>query len=303
MGPAQQQLKQHRQYHELQNSLQQGESTAIGLTTGHRFKIDTTAIKTDWLIARIQHQAEDRSHQPSQAAPRQRTQHYHNQFYCFAASRPLSPPPRAKPVMPGCQTATVIGHPQATLDTDKLARVKIQFHWQTTADHRPARWVRVKQMLAGNHWGSLFLPRIGSEVLVDFVNGDADRPIIVAQAYNGMQKPPYPTTQIHQAGIKTRSFDPTQHSYNAIEFNDQADAQALTIHAANSLCISVEHDHQLQVGGSYTQTVQQGDSLEEAQGHYQLSSQKGIQLRCGNSFIDLNDQGITLNGALIKINS
>ncbi|MCR5885989.1 type VI secretion system tip protein VgrG [Rhizobacter sp. J219] len=140
---------------------------------------------------------------------------YRNDFQAAPAAARLVPPQRPKPQAPGVQTALVVGHPSDTLTTERDLRVRVQFPWQrgqaplpgglsgpTTpgqaeSGHAPgdaaaSQWVRVAQPSAGANWGAVFLPRVGTEVLVDFVEGDLDRPLIVGQLYNGQDALPWP---------------------------------------------------------------------------------------------------------------
>ncbi len=137
---------------------------------------------------------------------------YHNHFLAQPAELPWVPPWHPKPTAPGVQTALVTGLDGAPVFTDRNARVKIQFPWQrgqrplsgglghespvdaqghAPGDERASPWVRVAQGAAGPNWGGVFLPRIGTEVLVDFIEGDIDRPLIVGQLYNEADPPPY----------------------------------------------------------------------------------------------------------------
>ncbi|MBX3618824.1 MAG: type VI secretion system tip protein VgrG [Rhizobacter sp.] len=140
---------------------------------------------------------------------------YRNRFTAAPAAAIIVPRARAKPRAPGVQTALVVGHDKEPLTTDRDLRVRVQFPWQRgqapaaggmpgpfTAEqqetgHAPgdasaSQWVRVSQASAGANWGAVFTPRIGTEVLVDFIEGDIDRPIIVGQLYNGADALPWP---------------------------------------------------------------------------------------------------------------
>ncbi|MFN3298056.1 type VI secretion system Vgr family protein [Caldimonas sp.] len=141
---------------------------------------------------------------------------YHNEFEACAAEHPWVPPWTPKPQAPGVQAAVVTGVDGAALHTERNARVKIQFPWQrgvrplpgglahdspvdaqghAPGDERASAWVRVTQGAAGPNWGTVFVPRVGTEVLVDFVEGDIDRPVIVGQLYNECDAPPYAAGQ------------------------------------------------------------------------------------------------------------
>nr|WP_242495827.1 type VI secretion system tip protein VgrG [Salinicola tamaricis] len=96
-----------------------------------------------------------------------------------------------RPVIGGPQTATVVGPANEEIHTDHLNRVRVQFHWDRQGQHdeNASVWLRVSQPNAGAGWGGVFVPRIGQEVLVDFLEGDADRPLITGRVYNGEQTP------------------------------------------------------------------------------------------------------------------
>lgn len=134
---------------------------------------------------------------------------YRNRFIAQTADTPMVPLPRSRPVA-GAQSALVVGLPDATLTTERDHRVKVQFHWQrgeapnpgglmreanAPGNDRSGTWVRVAEWQAGPNWGGQFLPRIGTEVLVDFMAGDIDRPVVVGQIHNGQDLPPFSAGQ------------------------------------------------------------------------------------------------------------
>ncbi len=163
-------------------------------------------------------------------------------------------PPRLtpKPVVQGAQTATVVGKPGEEIDTDEFGRVKVQFHWdrQGKNDDRSSCRVRVAQVWAGQEWGAIHIPRIGQEVIVGFLEGDPDRPIITGRVYNGEHKPPYKLPEnATQSGIKTRSSKGGKDStFNEIRFEDKKGEEALHIHAEKDFTVDVENDATLRVG-------------------------------------------------------
>lgn len=144
---------------------------------------------------------------------------YRNRAVCVSAALPVLPRPLPKPAVNGVQTAVVVGSAAVPMGTgtqsERDGRVKIQFPWQrgarplngtpaseterATLDESNGTWVRVAEWLAGPNWGSSFTPRVGTEVLVEFVEGDVDRPLVVAQLYNGQDAPPWPAGEGSQA--------------------------------------------------------------------------------------------------------
>src|SRR5205823_6617323 len=159
---------------------------------------------------------------------------YENTFECIPAEFPFVPPQvTPKPAVAGAQTAVVVGPPGEEIFTDKYSRVKVQFHWdrQGKNDAGSSCWVRVATHWAGKQWGLIHIPRIGQEVVVDFLEGDPDQPIIVGSVYNAEMMPPYalPANKT-QSGIKTRSsMGGNPETFNEICFEDKKGAELLYI--------------------------------------------------------------------------
>ena len=159
----------------------------------------------------------------------------------------------------GPQTAIVVGAAGEEIYTDKYGRVKVQFHWDREGkrDENSSCWVRVSQAWAGKNWGSIHIPRIGQEVIVSFLEGDPDRPIITGRVYNAAEMPPYdlPANQT-QSGIKSRSSKGgSPANFNEIRFEDKMGSEMVTIHAEKDQEIGVEHDETHWVGHDRTKNV------------------------------------------------
>ena len=158
----------------------------------------------------------------------------------------------AKPIIAGTQTAIVVGKSGEEIWTDKYGRVKVQFHWDREGkdDEESTCWMRVSHPMAGKNWGWISLPRIGQEVVVSFMEGDPDRPLITGRVYNAEQMPPYdlPANQT-QSGIKTRSSkEGTADNFNEIRFEDKKGEEELYIHAEKDCNRVVENSDTLTVG-------------------------------------------------------
>ena len=140
-----------------------------------------------------------------------------------------------KPVIQGPQTAIVVGPKNQEIWTDEHGRVKVQFHWDrySKTDENSSCWVRVSQPIAGGKWGFLGLPRIGHEVVVEFLEGDPDRPLVTGSLYNGELKPPYKLPDHKtRTGLKTHSADKgTPDNFNELRFEDKKGAEEIYIHA------------------------------------------------------------------------
>jgi type VI secretion system secreted protein VgrG len=189
---------------------------------------------------------------------------YDNSFLCAPADVPYRPPRvTPKPLMQGSQTATVVGPNREEIYCDKYGRVKVRFHWDR-ADTRPrggkdntvkdedrSYWIRVSQVWAGSNWGAMHIPRIGQEVIVDFLEGDPDQPIITGRVYNDKNMPPYELpSNMTQSGVKSRSSkDGKSSNFNEIRFEDKKGSEDLLIHAERTMHNSVEASQYITVGG------------------------------------------------------
>jgi len=150
-----------------------------------------------------------------------------------------------KPTIRGPQTAFVVGKSGEEIDADEHGRVKIQFHWDRDGkyDEKSSCWVRVCQPLAGKGWGYLFTPRVGQEVVVEFLEGDPDRPLITGRVFNGVNKPPYsPKSLPTLSTIKTNSSKGGD-GFNELRFDDKKDAEQIWMHAQNRLDIRVRGNY------------------------------------------------------------
>ncbi|HKN69238.1 MAG TPA: type VI secretion system tip protein TssI/VgrG [Gemmatimonadaceae bacterium] len=166
----------------------------------------------------------------------------------------------------GYESAMVVGPAGEEIFTDKYGRVKVQFFWDRRGkkDDKSSCWVRVSTVWAGKGWGVINTPRIGQEVLVAFLNGDPEDPIIVGRVYNAEQMPPYalPANKT-QSGIKTRStLGGTPDNFNEIRFEDKKGSEQLYIHAEKDKQIVVEHDRAISVGNNDAESVGNDQTIE-----------------------------------------
>jgi type VI secretion system secreted protein VgrG len=188
---------------------------------------------------------------------------------------PFRPEPRIRrPTVPGPQTAIVVGKDGEEIWTDEYGRVKVQFHWDRDGndDENSSCWVRVAQMWAGAKFGAINIPRIGDEVVVDFLEGDPDRPLITGRVYNADNMPPYtlPGNKT-QTGIKSRSSKGgNPDNFNEIRFEDLKGDEEVYLQAEKDLNILVkndesrvvEHDRTKEVKNDETSTIT-GNRTEE----------------------------------------
>lgn len=164
-----------------------------------------------------------------------------------------------KPVIQGVQTATVVGPPGEEIHTDEHARVKVQFHWDRYGkkDAESSCFVRVSQPWAGKGWGSQATPRIGQEVIVEFIEGDPDRPIIIGRVYNGENKPPYGKAGV-VSGLKSQTHKGA--GFNEMSMDDTAGAEEIKIHGQYDMNTVVEHDQTTTVHNNRTDKIDVDDS-------------------------------------------
>jgi type VI secretion system secreted protein VgrG len=190
---------------------------------------------------------------------------YSNSFTCIPAALPYRPARGTfRPVVQGTQTAVVVGPSGEEIFTDKYGRVKVQFHWDRDGknDADSSCWVRVGQNWAGKRWGASFWPRIGQEVIVDFLEGDPDQPIIIGSVYNVDQMPPYLGNGLdpkHKndnkvSGIKSNTT-PGGQGYNEIRFDDTKGKEEVFLHAERNLEMTTKNDSLARTLGNRHQII------------------------------------------------
>ena len=164
-----------------------------------------------------------------------------------------------KPRTTGPQPAIVTGVAGSEIYTDNYARVKVRFLWDRsgTSDENSSPWLRVMYQWAGQNYGTIHVPRVGTEVVVDFVNGDPDRPVVLGQMYNAQNMPPWPLPgNATQSGVLTRSSKGGGYSNaNAIRFEDKKGSEQLWLHAEKDMLEEAEHDLTHHVGNNEVSTI------------------------------------------------
>ncbi len=170
---------------------------------------------------------------------------YENSFECVPHPTPFRPPrTTVAPEIRGTQTAIVVGPAGEEIYTDKYGRVKVQFHWDREGkyDEKSSCWIRVSQNWAGKQWGAMFVPRIGQEVIVDFLEGDPDRPLITGRVYNGASMPPYDLPdEKTKSTIKSYSSKGGE-GFNELRFEDKKGDEQVFLHAEKDLDVRVKND-------------------------------------------------------------
>lgn len=212
---------------------------------------------------------------------------FSNSLRAFPKSVPFRPALQTpRPRTTGSETALVVGAKGEEIFADAKGRVKVQFHWDRLGkkDENSSCWIRVSQPWAGTGWGSLFLPRVGQEVVVHYLEGDPDRPLITGAVYNGEHALPYdPSKQGTTSTIKSRSSKEAV-GFNEIRLEDKKDSEEIYIHAQKNMTIMVKHDRvktvlhdeKNTIKNSRTTTVQEADDkLTVAKGNLAITVAKG----------------------------
>ncbi len=237
-----------------------GASTYPSLDVGRRFTLGHHPIEKEssaYVITSVQHVATDTSHLTQ--ADKEPCE-YENSFEAMPNDVPFRPARMTeKPFVHGPQTAIVVGPAGEEIYTDKYGRIKVQFHWdrQGKKDENSSCFVRVAQSWAGRNFGSIFLPRIGQEVVVVFEEGDPDRPLVVGSVYNAEQPVPFalPDNKT-QSGLRTRSsLGGGAANCNELIFEDRKGSELVKLHAEKDLSTGVENNATHWVGHDETTTI------------------------------------------------
>jgi type VI secretion system secreted protein VgrG len=262
-------VKLRMEEEEAMHTVLTGTSTCRAFLPGYRFDLEghsSNAMNATYLLTEVQHAASvGDGYDTSTAAGGEA--HYTNSFTCMPYDVPYRPQRLTpKPIVQGPQTATVVGKAGEEIWTDKFGRVKVQFHWDREGrrDENSSCWIRVSHPWAGKGWGAIAIPRIGQEVIVDFLEGDPDQPIITGRVYNAEQMPPYglPANQT-QSGVKSRSSkEGTTDNFNEIRFEDKKGEEQLFIHAEKNQDIEVENDETHWVGQDRKKTIDRDETTE-----------------------------------------
>jgi len=247
---------------ELQTSylVARGHGNAAGLAPGLHFKLDKYPRKDlniDYLVTQGIYSLTVDSYESGNVPSGEQ---FKIRIEAIDLKTPFRPDRRtAKPVVQGAQTAIVVGKAGEEIFTDKYGRVKVQFHWDRYGkqDEKSSCWIRVAQVWAGKSWGAIHIPRIGQEVIVSFLEGDPDQPIITGRVYNGDSMPPYGLPgNATQSGIKSRSSKGGgEANFNEIRFEDKKGSEMFTTHAEKDQSVTVENDESVSIGHDRTETV------------------------------------------------
>lgn len=256
-----------------------GRSGCRNLIAGHTFTLaehTNERANQEYLVTSVRHLYRNTDYGSGGAAA---SSDYTSEFTCLPLAVPFRPRPRTpRPLVHGSQTAIVTGPAGEEIHTDEHGRVKLHFHWDRlgSRDENSSCWIRVSHPWAGSGWGSLAIPRIGHEVVVDFLNGDPDQPIITGAVYNAQNAPPFGMPGAATvSGIRSNST-PGGGGYNGIEMNDTKGEEKFTVHAQYDMSTTIQHDEtHTVVGGNREMSVQAGTNTETIKGNASLTVQAG----------------------------
>lgn len=255
---------------------------------------------------------------------------YSNHFECVPKDIPYRAQiNKKKPVINGVQTAIVTGDSADEIMIDQYGRVKVQFDWDREGkkDSKSSCWIRVAQNWAGKKWGAFFFPRVGQEVLVDFINGDPDQPIISGAVYNADLMPPYALPgEKTQSGIKTRSTkEGGADNFNELRFEDKKGSELVYIQAEKDKQLYVkndqndktDHDHNIEIGNDRKVDIGNNETLKVAKNRsgdigendtlkvgktLNIEAGDEIVIKTGSAQIKMSSSGnITIEGTNIDI--
>jgi type VI secretion system secreted protein VgrG len=238
---------------------------ARGLGTGHLFKLSNYP-RDDQNREYLAISATYRIAQESVESGGGGGEQFESSLICIEASQPFRLlPATTLPIVQGPQTALVVGPDGEEIWTDQYGRVKVHFYWDRhdKRNENSSCWIRVSQNWAGKNWGAIHIPRIGQEVIVSFLEGDPDRPIITGRVYNAEQTVPYELpANATQSGIKSRSSKGgTPANFNEIRMEDKKGEEQLFIHAEKNQDIEVENDETHWVGHDRRKTIDNDETV------------------------------------------
>ncbi|MBA3813949.1 MAG: type VI secretion system tip protein VgrG [Alphaproteobacteria bacterium] len=300
-------VKVQIQSEEVPQKRAEGVSTVPFFLAGYRFNLQNHPRKDAnlvYVLYEVIHEAKIVTESPKNHL-------YKNSYRAFPVSIPFRPPQKTpKPRIYGTQTAKVTGKPGEEIYTEEYGRIKVKFHWDPSPsqDDTTSCWIRVATLWAGQQWGTLFTPRVGQEVVVSFIDGDPDNPLVVGSVYNGENKPPYlpsePTKSTLKSQTSKKGDDPTP-GYNEFRFEDKKFSEEIYIHAQKDFKIDIQNDHNIKIVGGNRSIIleSQAEHEEQRQGTQSndslklMNGDKSLEIIKGNYTIRLDDGNIKITCA------
>ncbi|MFL1467485.1 type VI secretion system Vgr family protein [Marinobacter sp. HN1S83] len=238
-----------------------GQSNRPDFTVGAKVELtehDNQALNREWLFTSISHTGEQPQALEEEGGSGATT--YHNAFNAIPADRTWRPQIQHRPRMDGPQIAIVTGPKGEEIHCDEHGRVKVRFPWDRYSknDEHSSAWLRISQDWAGGQYGFMALPRIGNEVIVSFLDGDPDQPIITGRTYHATNTPPYALPE-HKTRTTLKTQTHKGEGSNELRFEDEADQQQIYAHAQKDLDLLTENNRTEVVRNDSHRTVENND--------------------------------------------
>jgi type VI secretion system secreted protein VgrG len=287
--------------------------------------LDASGENGQYLVVSCQHAVQGDTYS-SRGAP-DATPGYEGRYLFQPVDRPYRAPARTvKPLIAGLQTAKVVGKEGEEIDVDEHGRILVQFHWDR--DKKPSRRVRVAQSWAGNAWGGIVIPRIGMEVVVEFVEGDPDYPLVTGTVYNGNNAPPFALPENKTiSGVKSRSSK-NDNGYNELIFEDKTDQEKIRMHGEKDLEVKIKNSAEWEIASefavprgrtSHKRVVKKGDdelTVETGDQKVRIGASQSVDvterititagmmitIQCGQSKITMTPASIAIDSPMITLN-
>ena len=230
---------------------------------GYGFTLEghaNSAFNQDWLVVRVEHFGKQTGSLDEEAG--EEGNRYENTLFLIPHNKPWRSPLKPRPIIRGTQVAHVTGPEGEEIYCDEWGRVKLQFPWDRLGnfDEHSSCWVRVVQGWAGAQYGNMMIPRIGHEVLVKYLNGDPDQPIVVGRTYHSTTEPPYALPK-HKTRMTIKSKTHKGNGFNELRFEDEKGQEEIFLHAEKDLNHIVNHDETSQIGNNRTEHVSRNETV------------------------------------------
>ncbi|MFF5866185.1 type VI secretion system Vgr family protein [Pseudomonas sp. NPDC012596] len=275
-------------------------------------------LNTHWRVNTVIHKGHQFTSLQEEAAGADASTRYEQTAVLVPGRTEWRPAPLDKPRIDGPHMATVVGPKGEEIFCDKWGRVKVSFPWDRESQNNEfsSCWLRVSQGWAGGSWGSMAIPRIGQDVIIQYVNGDPDQPMITGRTYCGDQLPPYDLPD-HKTRMTIKSQTHKGDGFNELRFEDELGKEEVFIHAQRDQNTLVNNNQSLSVGVDRTQQIGQDESVAIGRnrlravkandtlkvgggkndliaGDYEVEAGNSLRLKCGKTLIEMHANG-TLN--------
>ena len=268
-------------------SLAKGESNRPDFTPGAKVDLqehDSQSLNREWLLTAITHTGKQPQAMEEEGGSEPTS--YHNDFTAIPADKTWRPVCKHKPMMDGPQMAIVTGPEGEEIHCDQYGRVKVRFPWDRYSknDEHSSAWLRVAQGWAGGQYGFMALPRIGNEVIVSFLDGDPDQPIITGRTYHATNTPPYALPE-HKTRTTLKTKTHKGEGSNELRFEDEADQEQIYVHAQKDLDLLTENNRTEVIKNDSHLTVENNRfSHTKGNSHHTVDGEKREQTGKDHSF-------------------